>query len=564
MRSLFDVIKMFSGEGYRYSSLRILGGGIVQLSVDNAGFDCAFEGFHRISEDDELFEEVFREIRRLLRQSGFEVARDTLKFKNVYIDEATFDRYQRIAFKTSQICALLPLLTDVFIEPNDVRASTSVETSVNEADYDLSEMTITERSDCIAKIMPPFLYCASEEGVLLDNYAKLLLEDMPLSQQQHLVNASIAITSRDSRLLTKESFSQWITFIVSCKSEIRDTTSFARYIMALTSWLIESNKVGFIAEIDSIVPLRYIFKGFSRQINASKSCYGEGISQMQFKLIQRLAAYRYVFLNHDEFNLINALDKLRLERKRIADLQGSRGFDCERMVRGLRGTHTPISGRYLPYSRSSEEIYESLPQTAGYAADFRSKPYDLGGVVGGFMYAHIAKCDSYPCLFWIQDSMMNHPELVDRLEQEIRELLERKHCTKADLITSLSRIHWHLAHLAFSKRGSAWIYDTLMIGLAMKKGYLMTWDSKTMLDCTALSTLNVEYYIKEYAKLVTLMDVRTELFDDHNLVDGCSVSPMLHRLSLFGRETGVFTRREHGLDAVPGNSMASLHTRFTR
>ena len=256
------------------------------------------------------------------------------------------------------------------------------------------------------------------------------------------------------------------------------------------------------------------------------SIYGSGVTQAEFKQFQfetaQLVASQF---SESPFCWIKTVETLAQARHEIALKQGS--VDKEDFGELINNeeyiAYTPVTGRYEQYYNYHKK-YATDGNTIRTASGFHhlfeldSKQYELCSIMpwkGG--------------VFWMrQPSIFNNTSLHETIIDRFRELVACEDIDLNQFVKKMGVLHYLLSRVVLAKRGSAWMYQTLMMAFAIKRGYSLSFNSHTMPDVLAIAHPDPLKYAEIYAnELVVLTPIEkraTPFCDGINTKDSSSTA----------------------------------------
>lgn len=90
----------------------------------------------------------------------------------------------------------------------------------------------------------------------------------------------------------------------------------------------------------------------------------------------------------------------------------------------------------------------------------------------------------------------------ESIERLVNSLIAQKSISKAILLKALGKLHFYLSHVYIAKRGSAWMYETLLIALAKYHGYNLSFKKGAFTDVKAICSSDAETFSKIFIDCV--------------------------------------------------------------
>ncbi len=276
-----------------------------------------------------------------------------------------------------------------------------------------------------------------------------------------------------------------------------------------------------------------------------KKEFNDGITQRDYQ------SYSYmmvgVITSHmltGSFNLLSnygdedgkiGLEAIGRYRRWIAEVSHTKKYKLFGQLRVQKNTDgarlmTPLHGRYLKYYRKF--LNENFPQHHGnqnllfkpIAVNYASRSYygrsvgpknfycNIHGEIYGYINEEKLNLTSYSNngkgnLVWVHTSVNQLNKVINHIQNLIDDVLKLEinpsHVGDKDkLIAFIGKIHWWLAHACFYNRGSAAISEWIVKALFQYHGLIIDW--KTMPDCEALISPNVDDFAARYGELSTI------------------------------------------------------------
>lgn len=247
---------------------------------------------------------------------------------------------------------------------------------------------------------------------------------------------------------------------------------------------------------------------------SKESGYGSGISQDEFNSLS-LHAVRMISPTISDLSFEQAIGRLSKARSIIAHQQMS----PDQGLFGALITHpdyemrTVIAGRYEPYfDRLRLALTEKqLLDVTGLS---KKLEYDTRFEIDGTLYdlqsidnserRHLGYFD------FVQVSVHHNKAIRSLITSYFEKIKATSYPDQQTLMNDLATLHWLLAKVGVAKRGSAWIYETLIKALARHHNVELTFTGSLMPDCLAMVTFNLEQYQKMYSKELTVVNAITE------------------------------------------------------